>query len=183
MKNAIFLSTVIVSATLTGGQLYAQSDKAHLDLSITHPGNGNGQTNASSGASVAHESAAGTVNFRAIKDFQSRYAHASGEQWSRADRGFCAYCTDEGYKVRAFYDLKGHWQASVKYCDETQLPYAIRDVVKRTYYDLAISNVIIVQVPEHTAYLVYLEDKTTLKIVRVSDEGEMEVEHDYVKTN
>jgi hypothetical protein len=41
----------------------------------------------------------------------------------------------------------------------------------------------IIEVPDHTAYLVHLEDKNSLKIVRVNQDGEMDVLTDLTKVN
>lgn len=182
MKNAIFFF-IIMLTVLNCGQLCAQNGQLRTDLSITQPLNANGPANASPGASVANEAATASVNIRAIKDLQSRFAKATGERWSRTDKGFIAFFTNDGYKVRAYYDRKGHWEGTLTYCDESQLPHEIRDVIKRTYYDLAITGVIIAEAQGHKVYFANLEDKSTLKIVRVDDDGEMTVLNDLVKTN
>jgi len=179
MKKTPILAAALLSAALISGQLSAQESKSRVNLAATQ--SVNTSATASSGATLANAAAVSTISVRAIKDFRSRFTKIADEQWSHIDRGFCAYCTKDGIKARVYYDLRGHWQGSLKYCDESQLPHFIRDVVKRTYYDFAITFVNIVEVPEHTAYLVHLEDKKTLKIVRVNEEGEMDIMDEFVK--
>ena len=181
MKKTSFLTAALVGAALISGNLYAQVGKARSDLAINktilRP------DTASSDASVARAAAVSTISLRAIKDFRSRFTNVTEEKWSRIDGGFLAFCIKDGFQVRSYYNRGGSWQASVKCCDESQLPFFIRDVVKRTYYDLAITVVNIVEVPEHKAYVVHLEDKKTLKIVRVNEDGDMDVLNDFTKSN
>ena len=179
MKKTPILAAALLSAALISGHLSAQQSKSRVNLSATQ--SVNTSATASSGATLANAAAVSTISVRAIKDFRSRFTKVADEQWSQIDRGFCAYCTKDGIKTRVYYDLRGHWQASLKYCDESQLPHFIRDVVKRTYYDFAITFVNIIEVPDHKVYLVHLEDKKTLKIVRVNEEGEMDVMNEFEK--
>ena len=168
MKQTPFLVAALLSATLTTGHAYAQ-----VNTSAT----------VSIGSALTNAAAVSTINVHAIKDFKSRFTNVANEQWYRMDRGFLAYCTKDDFKMRIYYDQRGHWLASLKYCDESQLPHFIRDIVKRTYYDLAITFVNVIEVPDHTVYLVHLEDKKTFKIVRINDEGEMDLLNDYIKWN
>ena len=179
MKKTPILAAALLSAVIISGQLSAQGSKSRVNLATTQ--SVNTSATASSDATPANSAAVSTISARAIKDFKSRFTKVDNEQWARIDRGFCAYCTKDGIKTRVYYDLRGHWQASLKYCDEFQLPHFIRDIVKRTYYDLAITFVNIIEVPDHTVYLVHLEDKKTLKIVRVNEEGEMDVMNEFEK--
>jgi len=165
MKNKTLFAATLMLAAFSFSQGYAQENNTQAVLPTT----------------LTHAAAVSTISVHAIKDFKTRFSTISNEQWSHMDKGYCVYFTKDGFKVRAYYDQRGFWKASLKYCDETQLPHFIRDVVKRTYYDLAITFVNIVEVPDHTVYLVHLEDKTTLKVVRVTDEGEMDVLTDNVK--
>jgi hypothetical protein len=165
MKNKTFLAATLLLAALTTGRAFAQENNTQALLPTT----------------LTNAAAVSTINVHAIKDFKTRFSTISNEQWSRMDKGYCVYFTKDGFKVRAYYDKRGSWRASLKYCDESQLPHFIRDIVKRTYYDLAITFVNIVEVPDHTVYLVHLEDKNTLKVVRVTDEGEMDTLQDNIK--
>jgi hypothetical protein len=180
MKQATFLAAALFSATLISGRLHAQDNTTPPDLAINQP-----RSTSANASSAAHPNdvAVSALSVRAIKDFKSRFTKVTDESWGRSDKGFCVSFTNDGFKVRAYYDRKGNWLASLKYCDESQLPHFIRDIVKRTYYDLAITHVNIIQVPEHIAYLVHLEDQKTFRIVRVNEEGEMNTVNEYIKAN
>ena len=184
MKKTPILAAALLSAAFISGHLSAQESKSRVNLAATQSATTSATASsgaASSGAAIANEAAVSTISVRAIKDFKGRFTKVADERWFLMDKGFCAYFTQDGLKVRTYYDTRGRWKASLKYCNEFQIPHFIRDVVKRTYYDLAITFVNIVEVPEHTVYLVHLEDKTSLKIVRVNEEGEMDVLNEFTK--
>lgn len=181
MKKATFLAAAFLSAALISGHLYGQDAKTPPDLAVSQPRNS--LAIAPSGTAIPHEAAVSTLSVRAMKDFKSRFTKAEGGSWGRIDKGYCVSFTSEGFKVRAYYDRRGNWLASLKYGDESQLPPFIRDVVKRTYYDFAITHVDFIQVPDRTVYLVHVEDQKTFKILRVTEEGEMDVLNDYLKAN
>ncbi len=182
MKKQTILVAAILSAALITGRLHAQDDQARTDVSLNRPAKAAIGLPATGSATPENNiGAASTISTRAIKDFRSRYTKIADEQWSRIDKGFAASFTKDGFKVRAYYDRKGNWLASLKYCTEFQLPHYIRDLVKREYYDFAITQVLEVSVPDHTAWLLNVEDKDTFKVVRINDEGDMDVVHDYKK--
>jgi hypothetical protein len=183
MKKTFFPVAVLLSATLISGQGYAQDNKGQADLAAAKSSGTTPTAITAAGTSLAHAAAANTISRRAIKDFKSRFTTVADEEWSRMDKGFCAYFIKDGFKVRAYYNARGDWQASLKYCSESQLPHFIRDVVKREYYDLAITSVTIVEVPDHLVYLMNLEDSSTLKVVRVNEDGEMDLLKDFIKSN
>jgi hypothetical protein len=182
MKKTI-LFTVVLSAAFISGRLYAQDGKARTDVAATQSVNVNGTSAASSAASGYQPAAVSSINVRAIKDFKWRYTKAGDEQWSLLDKGVCVVFSKDSARTRVFYDNKGHWQASVTYCDEWKLPYFVRDMVRRAYYDLPITCVEILDIPERTVYLVHVEDKNVCRIIRVSQDGDMDVYREFNKTN
>lgn len=123
-----------------------------------------------------------SVSRAAIKDFRGRYAMASGEKWFTLNGGFMAYFSQDGYNNRAYYNKKGRWQCSLTYYNEDKLPREIRAIVKSTYYDYTITVVEDVQTCVNGVYLIYLEDKTSIKIVRVTRDGDMDVFKEITKS-
>jgi hypothetical protein len=121
------------------------------------------------------------ISAKAIKDFQSRFNDAGNTLWFADNNGFVSYFVKNGYGDRAFYDKKGHWEYSLIFYGEDKLPHDIRATVKSTYYDLNITLVEEVQTTEATVYVVHLEDKSNIKILKVSQDGEMEVMQDFTK--
>ena len=165
-------------AVMTSGRVFAQDTKVQTDLAGTKPV----KTQATlSDASPANTAAVSTISLRAIKDFKGRFANVKDERWYTIDKGFLAYFSLDGYRERVYYDRAGHWQASLIYADEHRLPPFIRDIVRRAYYDMPITFVQVIEVPGHVAYMVQVQDKTNLKVLRVSEEGEIEIKQELVK--
>ena len=121
------------------------------------------------------------INAKAIKDFQGRFNGASNTMWFTDDNGFVSYFVKDGYGNRAFYDKKGRWQYSLLFYGEDKLPRDIRATVKSTYFDFAITLVEEVQTTEGMAYLIHVEDKSNIKILRVSKDGEMDIMQELTK--
>jgi hypothetical protein len=130
--------------------------------------------------SISSEQAT-AVNLKAVKNFKESYGNAKNVKWFAEQEGYLADFTEDGFLDRAFYSKKGRWQGTLKFYTEHSLPADIRDMVKRTYYDFSITLIEEVSVPDHLAYLVHLEDQTHIKIVRVSEAGEMDVLDEFIK--
>ena len=122
-----------------------------------------------------------SANAKAVKDFQVRFADASEAQWFSDRNGFVSYFVKDGYGDRAFYDKKGHWQYSLIFFGENKLPKDVRASVKSTYFDMNITMAEEVQTPNGRIYIVHLEDKSNIKILKVNDDLEMETMQDLIK--
>jgi hypothetical protein len=178
-----FLFTVVLSAAFISGRLYAQDGKVRTDVAANQSVDVNGTSAVSPAASGYHPAAVSSLNMRAIKDFKWRYTQVADEQWSVLDKGICVVFSKDSARTRVFYDQKGHWQASVTYCGEWKLPYFVRDMVRRANYDLPITCVEILEVSDRTVYLVHVEDKKVCRIIRVTQDGDMDVFSELFKTN
>ena len=62
------------------------------------------------------------VNFRALRDFQSRFNEVPNASWFSDDNGFVSYFVRDGFGNRVFYDKRGHWQVSLIFYGEDKLP-------------------------------------------------------------
>jgi hypothetical protein len=75
---------------------------------------------------------------------------------------------------RAFYDERGGWLTTIAGYTAEHLPADVRRQVHSVYYDYSILYVNEINVPgKPVAYVVQVQDKRAIKIVRVLD-GEME---------
>lgn len=181
-KTILLLAAGCVSAALISGHVLGQgtgnqANPADTPLSntvalVAHPK-----------SSFANTAAANTISANAIKDFKGRFNSVSNEHWYSLRTGYMVYFMEDGFGERAYYDKKGRWEYSLRYCDENKLPRDVRATVKRTYYDFAITVAQIIEIPDHMVYLIHLDDAKTHKIVRVSEDGEMEVLQEYSKSN
>ncbi len=84
--------------------------------------------------------------------------------------------------MTGFFTIKrDNWQYSLVFFTEDKLPKDVRSIVKSKYYDLAIYMAEEVQTVDGKGYIVYLEDKSQIRIVKVSSENEMETMTELVK--
>ena len=121
------------------------------------------------------------INAKAIKDFNGRFGDANNPMWFSDRNGFTTYFVKDGFGDRVFYDKKGHWEYSLIFYGEDKLPRDVRAAVKSTYFDMAITLVEEVQTTENKVYIVHLEDKQNIKILKVNDQGEYEILQDLSK--
>ena len=122
-----------------------------------------------------------SINNKAIKDFQSRFNTVGNAKWFSDGNGYVSYFIKDGYGDRVFYDKKGRWQYSLLFYGEDKLPKDVRTVVKSTYFDMAITLVEEVQTNDGKGFVIHLEDKSNIKIVKVNSEGEMATMQDLIK--
>lgn len=115
-----------------------------------------------------------SANTKAVNDFNKRFNNASGAWWISDNNSIASYFKEDGFTNKVCYDRKGNWMYSMIYYNESKLPKNVRAYVKSAYYDMSIVLVKEVQTTVGKVYVVNLEDKTTIRIVKVNDEGEME---------
>jgi hypothetical protein len=121
------------------------------------------------------------IHVRALKDFQVRFNNASNVRWFSDSKGFISYFNKDGFNNRAVYDKNGRWQYSLIFYAEDKLPSNVRAAVKSVYFDLTITIVEEVQTTAGMVYIVYMEDKSNIKILKVNKEGDMEIMNEAVK--
>jgi hypothetical protein len=119
-----------------------------------------------------------TIHAKAIKDFEGRFNHINNAMWFADQDGFEAYFTQEGFGDRVFYDKKGHWKYSLIFYNEFKLPTDLRAALKSTYMDMEIKQVEEVQYPDEVFYIVVLQDKSSIKVLKITNEGELKILQD-----
>jgi hypothetical protein len=122
-----------------------------------------------------------TVNRKAANDFKARFGNPEGTRWISDKNGFTSYFKLEGFNDKVCYDKKGNWEYSIILYNESKLPKDVRAIVKSVYYDMAIELVKEVQTVKGKGYVITLEDKTTIRIVKVNELGEMETMEEIIK--
>src|SRR5687767_2892082 len=112
------------------------------------------------------------ISTKAVKNFTKTYKNADNANWFVIKDGYLAQFKQDGITTKVFYNPKGRWIGNLRCYFEDKLPRDIRHLVKSHYYDYNIFYVQEVTVGNATVYLVKIEDKTSLKTIRVQD-GEM----------
>ena len=120
------------------------------------------------------------VNTKALKDFNKSFKNVTSEKWYIVSDGFFASFSDNGIETKVAYDKKGIWHSTVRTLEESQLPFEVRDVVKRTYYDSRILVGYEIKHNDGIVYIIKTEDSKTLKTLRVAN-GEIEIIADNTK--
>jgi hypothetical protein len=121
-------------------------------------------------------------NLKAQKDFQDRFKNVDNAKWFYDSKvGFVTYFLKDGYGNRVFYDKKGNWMYSLIFYGEDKLSRDIRAQVKSIYFDFNITLVEEIQMKVGTQYVVYLEDKSEIKILEVDREGQIQILQEMVK--
>ena len=117
------------------------------------------------------------INPRMVKQFTKVYKNVTGESWLKVRNGFSVKFISDDISNLVYYSAGGKWAGSLKGYRENKLPFKIRDIVKRVYYDYSITYVHEIETAESggiPTYIIHLEDSNKLKQVRVSD-GQMDV--------
>jgi len=120
------------------------------------------------------------VDIRVVRDFVNRFDKVENVLWFAIPKGgYEAYFVRDGYGDRVIYDKGGGWQQSLITYDEYKCPRDIRAAVRSLFFDFDIFLVEEVDNIEGVEYIFYLQDKSTIRIVRVSKENEVEILHEF----
>jgi hypothetical protein len=167
MKKNSFAITTMLLAVFATATLQAQSGKNEIAFV--------GQKQTEAGNKINFSST------KAAKNFHKEFRHVTDEAWQRSEDGFIATFKANGISTRVDYSKKGNWIATFRYYSEDLLPKDVRHIVKSEYYDYGITNIVELTVGQNTAYLITIEDKTSIKQVKVVDR-EMETTAEYKKS-
>jgi len=125
----------------------------------------------------AHVPGAEVPNARAVRNFSRVYRDASNAEWrSLENGGYVCRFVQNGVTKRAFYDDRGRWIITIASYTPDFLPAAVWRQIHSVYYDYSILYVNEISVSGRPlAYLVQVQDKRSIKIVRVVDDEMEEV--------
>jgi hypothetical protein len=115
------------------------------------------------------------VNSKAVKEFSKFYKDATNVYWETLADGAVASYKINNNKARRFYNDKGHFICDILYCEETDLPADVKQLVRNTYgMEYTITSAEEIKTTAKKYYFIYIENKTSFKKLRVYD-GEIEV--------
>jgi len=120
------------------------------------------------------------IHIKAVRDFIKLYKNIDNVKWYAVEDGFIAKFQKDGIETKVEYDLTGKRSNILRSYDESHMPFEIRDMVKRQYYDY---NILITYEIEHSngiLYIIKIMDKTSLKVLQIAN-NEMKVLEDYVR--
>lgn len=185
MKKILFALTIgFISVSLPGGFVLAQ----HADDPVVYHPTSDFKLSIGNFAALERLGSMGTyipetknINSKAIRDFQERYNNINNAMWFSDKNGFESYFVRNGFGNRVFYGKNGAWLYSLILHTEQELPDNVRASIKSIYFDFAITFVEEVQTIHGFIYIVNLEDKSNIKILKVNDQGEMNILLEIIK--
>jgi hypothetical protein len=115
------------------------------------------------------------INIWAVRDFVIRFEDVENVLWFAIPKGgFEAYFIRDGYGERIIYDKSGGWQQSILNYDEEKCPRDIRAAIKSLFFDYDIALIEEIDNREGAEYIFYLQDKSSIRIVKVNKENIVE---------
>jgi hypothetical protein len=186
MKNTI-IALVGTCILLAGHINHANAQKSKQEISYSDDNNFKQAVAAlfamidASEMNMATLSDESPIHEKALKDFKSRFSQAEDVKWFVTPSGFFSYFKTDGYDDRAFYSKKGNWKYTLKFYNEQKLPLEIRKIVRSSYFDYKIRIVEEVDRADKLVYIIQVEDEKTIKNLRVTEEGRLDVLSDIDK--
>lgn len=120
------------------------------------------------------------INTKVLRSFYKTYGDIDGAKWYKIGQGYAVSFKKDGMSTSIFYTRTGAFDSRVNYYTEEKLPAAVRTLVKTNFPDYSISHITEVHKHDVVAHLVKIQDKTTIKTVKVID-GEWELIEDMTK--
>ena len=169
----IFLTTVCLSVALSG---IAQDMRDSINRPVPdYAGAGRSPRIVSrlSDSSTIQPDYLNNVSVSAVRDFVHRFKQATNTRWHIMEGGYIAKFELPGFAFQVVYDKRGQWVYTIRTYTEKQLARDLRGLVKSTYYDFSIIQV--QEIEQYNidgiVYVVYLEDDSCWKTVRVYNGG------------
>ena len=108
-------------------------------------------------------------------------SYASGNKSSEASKGYTVRSVIDGRESTTAYDKKGKWVYTIQTYSTDNLDKSIIDKVKAHYESYGVTGIQKIEQPGSNAvYIVYLENKNSIKTVRLVND-EVELVSEYVK--
>jgi hypothetical protein len=121
------------------------------------------------------------ISAMALLAFKRDFSTVKDVSWSIVENKYMARFTSDGRKTRVLFDKKGQIVYSVSEGTLRNLPADTRKTVRSIYYDYDITKATEVHTLDKSAWIINLEDETSLVIVRVMD-GEVTETGNYRKS-
>jgi hypothetical protein len=110
------------------------------------------------------------ANINAVRDFRRNFANAIDVKWVQHENGVSVYFTMDHIKMRSSYNLKGKYEYSLRYFNESSMPSDLRKRVKSNYYDHTIMIITEVIRNNQNYYLVKMENEKEYLTLKVTEE-------------
>jgi len=117
------------------------------------------------------------IDIKAIQNFHNDYPAINNERWYKSsDGGYIANFITDAVHTTVAFNSKGRLHHTINYYDEKGLPHDVWDEVKSVYYAYNIFRVAEIHFNDQKVYMVYVENETSQKTIRVTEDNIEEVE-------
>jgi len=177
--------TIILVVTIVTIAMLSYANARQIGINFIH----NKHIEYKEDTSTTYEPSIGTntlklnnINIHVMRDFLYRYKDVNSEKWYGVEGGFVARFINGDIATTVTYKSNGEWLYTINSYDNKIMPEELRILVKRAYTGYDILHINEIEAPHHDSpiFLVYIQNTTTIKILRIS-EGEMEILHDYIR--
>jgi hypothetical protein len=114
------------------------------------------------------------ISEKALMAFKKDYRNANDIQWSIVENKYMARFNNDGRITRILYDNKGHIVYSLSEGTAKNLPADVKKAVRSIYFDYSITMITELHIFDKTAWIVTLEDETSMVTVKVVDDEVIE---------
>ena len=120
------------------------------------------------------------LNSKAVRHFNNEFSFADNEKWFKIRDGFTVKFMANDIQYRVGYNKKGNWVNTLKIYYEPEMPQSIRHLVKRAYYDYAITLIEELAIKNQVTYIIHIDNGIGFKKLLLVD-GEMTIMEEYSK--
>ncbi|MFT3703147.1 MAG: hypothetical protein QM802_12290 [Agriterribacter sp.] len=177
MKVNIFIAVIFSITMLMDATAQSTSKKSTPVFSTSNIENGYVKARGLRLSANGEKVYLNSINSNAVIDFKNRCEGVDDETWQQhADGKLTATCKKDNTNYIIHYSKKGKWEGTLKGYSEDKMPFEVRDLVKRNYYDFTIKYVEEIETLNSNGkptYMVHISFKDDAKIIRVRD-GEMD---------
>jgi hypothetical protein len=116
-------------------------------------------------------SAGSNVSKRVARIFQRDFKGATQTRWYQANKNYLVEFIKDDMKQRALFKRSGRLIYHLAFGKEENLPLEVRQFIKNVYIDYKITDALSVNQDQRTAWIINLEDKNTVLVVRAENGG------------
>ena len=117
-----------------------------------------------------------TVSIKAVRAFIQKFKDAENVIWYKVEDGYVTRFVKDSIQNTVGYNKDGSWNYILKHYSEKQMSRDLRALVKSTYFDYTIEEVVEVKLPdeENIIYTMLIKAENNYKILKICN-GEIEV--------
>jgi len=160
------LSTVILMSSAVSQELAVNTNQKEKTFTPTQGPETSGET-----CSIYR------VNTKVLRSFYLSFGEKPDAVWSKTTKGFVVWFKDQKRSTYVYFRPNGAIDYQLHRYFEGELPKDVRHIVRSNFYDYTITHVSEVKKDDFVCYFVKIEDKASLKTIRVTG-GEYAVVED-----